>query len=105
MVDDASPRELSLDVTDGVGEPARMVGTYFPPTSGSTGPAALVCLPGGTYTRRYFDLEVPGRPGYSFARDAAGRGFPVVSFDMLGTGESPSGATCWLVVPRMARAV
>ena len=88
MVDDASPRELSLDVTDGVGEPARMVGTYFPPTSGSTGPAALVCLPGGTYTRRYFDLEVPGLPGYSFARDAAGRGFPVVTFDMLGTGES-----------------
>jgi pimeloyl-ACP methyl ester carboxylesterase len=47
-----------------------------------------VCLPGGTCNRSYFDLQVPGHDGYSFARHASAAGFPVVAFDHLGTGES-----------------
>jgi pimeloyl-ACP methyl ester carboxylesterase len=90
MEDTSAPRELSLDVADRVGEPARIAASYFPAVTGPSGASgpALVCLPGGTYTRRYFDLEVPDHPGYSFARYAAGRGFPVITLDMLGTGES-----------------
>jgi pimeloyl-ACP methyl ester carboxylesterase len=47
-----------------------------------------VCLPGGTYNHRYFDLQVPDRDGYSFARYLAQRGTPVAAFDVLGTGDS-----------------
>jgi pimeloyl-ACP methyl ester carboxylesterase len=74
-------RDFRVDVGDGL----ELAGTYFPPKSGETDRAVLICLPGGTYTRGYFDLDVPG---YSYARDAADRGFPVVSFDQLGTGAS-----------------
>jgi pimeloyl-ACP methyl ester carboxylesterase len=77
-------RDFRLDVGDGL----ELAGTYFPPLyddQPGAGRAVLICLPGGTYTRGYFDLDMPG---YSYARDAAERGFPVVSFDQLGTGES-----------------
>jgi pimeloyl-ACP methyl ester carboxylesterase len=74
-------RDFQLDIGDGL----ELAGTYFPPSSADEARAVLVCLPGGTYTRGYFDLDVPG---YSYARDAAARGFPVVSFDQLGTGAS-----------------
>jgi hypothetical protein len=70
------PRDLSVDVTSSVGEPAHLAGTYYPPAAPVEGRPVLVCLPGGTYTRGYFDLEVPGHPGYSFAADATARGFP-----------------------------
>jgi pimeloyl-ACP methyl ester carboxylesterase len=82
------PRSISFDVSDAVGEPAQLAGSFF----AAGGPAGdrplLVCLPGGTYTRGYWDLQVPGHTGYSFARTAAGEGFPVVTLDSLGTGES-----------------
>jgi len=86
-------RELRFDVGDAVGEPAELVATYYPPSHAGEPPQprerpVLVCLPGGTYTRGYFDLEVPGHADYSYARDAAARGFPVVAFDVLGTGAS-----------------
>src|SRR4051812_22295103 len=74
-------RDFQMAVGDGL----ELSGTYFPPLTDDEGRAILVCLPGGTYTRGYFDLDIPG---YSYARDAAERGFPVVSFDHLGTGSS-----------------
>jgi pimeloyl-ACP methyl ester carboxylesterase len=74
-------RDFRLDVGDGL----QLAGTYFPPLPSEDDRALLVCLPGGTYSRGYFDLDLPG---YSYARDAAARGFPVVSFDQLGTGAS-----------------
>ena len=83
-----TPRRVQLDVGEQVGEPAHLVGTVFPATAPGTARAVLVCLPGGTYTRGYYDLEVPGLAGYSFARDAAARGYTIVTFDVLGTGES-----------------
>ena len=85
--DELEPREVLLDAGEVGGEPARLAGTYFP-AAAVEGVPLLVCLPGGTYTRGYFDLDVPGRPGYSFARDATARGFPVVALDHLGTGAS-----------------
>jgi pimeloyl-ACP methyl ester carboxylesterase len=52
-------------------------------------PLALVCLPGGAMTRRYYDL-LPAHPdeSFSFARQMAARGFLCVLVDHLGVGES-----------------
>ncbi len=81
-------QELELDVGDRLGELATVSATYVAPVEPGSGRPVLVCLPGGTYTRGYFDLHVPGHPGYSFAEDAAARGFPVVLIDHVGTGAS-----------------
>jgi pimeloyl-ACP methyl ester carboxylesterase len=53
-------------------------------------PVALVCLPGGAMTRRYYDLVPPGTgdDSFSFARQMAARGFISVLVDHLGVGES-----------------
>jgi pimeloyl-ACP methyl ester carboxylesterase len=50
--------------------------------------ALLFCVPGMTYRRSYYDLQIPGREGYSFAEAAAARGHVVVMIDNLGTGDS-----------------
>lgn len=61
--------------------------TVFPPPEiRPADPATvLVCWPGGSYDRSYWDL---GRPGYSAAKHWARRGFVVVTADQLGVGES-----------------
>jgi pimeloyl-ACP methyl ester carboxylesterase len=75
------------------GEPAlRIAGEVWAPADlTATAPAiALVCLPGGGMSRRYFDLPVEDDPGrsFSFARQMAARGFIVVALDHLGIGDS-----------------
>ncbi|MEW9857093.1 alpha/beta hydrolase [Novosphingobium sp. M1R2S20] len=45
----------------------------------------LVCLPGGRYNRRYFDLQ---EPGYSEAEYHAGQGVIVIAIDHVRVGES-----------------
>lgn len=77
---------LRFDIGDVVGEPASLAATYYP--TGAQAAALLVCLPGGTYSREYWDLRIPGRDGYSFADFATGNGYAVVTIDPLGTGES-----------------
>jgi pimeloyl-ACP methyl ester carboxylesterase len=78
-------QNIRVDIAARLGEPAHLAGTVFSPTTSDAQAPVLVALPGGTYSRGYFDLDVPG---YSFARDAAARGFTVVTFDHLGTGDS-----------------
>ena len=53
-------------------------------------PEAVVVLaiPGGTYHRRYWDLQPPGRSGYSQAEWMADRGVVFVASDYLGGGDS-----------------
>jgi pimeloyl-ACP methyl ester carboxylesterase len=51
-------------------------------------PRALVCLPGGAMTRRYFDLRAPNDDSFSFAREMAARGFISILIDHLGVGGS-----------------
>jgi pimeloyl-ACP methyl ester carboxylesterase len=82
------PEPITFDVSARFGEPTTIAGTVFAAEGAARHQAVLVCLPGGTYTRGYWDLEVPGHEGYSFARAAAGAGFTVVTLDGLGTGES-----------------
>ena len=79
---------MRFDVSDVVGEQASLAATYYPRRTRDAADAVLVCLPGGTYSREYWDLTVAGRDGYSFADFAAERGFAVVTIDPLGTGES-----------------
>ncbi|BBZ11301.1 alpha/beta hydrolase [Mycobacterium branderi] len=79
-------RELRLDVSDAVGETASLAASYYP--AGAPNPAVLVCLPGGTYNRGYWHLDVPGHAGYNFAEYAAQHGYSVVAIDPLGTGDS-----------------
>jgi Alpha/beta hydrolase family len=79
---------MRLDVSDVVGEQASLAATYYPSRSGGADTALLVCLPGGTYSREYWDLHIPGHPGYSFADFATENGQAVLTIDPLGTGES-----------------
>ena len=84
MLDTETPRQLHVDV----GAHGHLAATWYPPTDADAKRPVLVCIPGGSYTRRYFDLEVPGHAGYSFTHYAAASGFPLVAFDVLGTGDS-----------------
>ena len=79
-------RPLRFDVSDVIGERASLAATYYPARAAAG--AVLVCLPGGTYSREYWDLKIPGRRGYSFADFATENGYPVVTIDPPGTGES-----------------
>ncbi len=83
-----SAQLLRFDVSDVVGEKASLAATYYPARADVAARVVLVCLPGGTYSREYWDLHVPGHRGYSFAEFATGRGYPVVTIDPLGTGQS-----------------
>lgn len=83
-----SPRPMRFDVSDAIGEQASLAATYYQPPGGAGSSAVLVCLPGGTYSREYWDLNIPGRTGYSLADFATGNGYAVVTIDPLGTGES-----------------
>jgi pimeloyl-ACP methyl ester carboxylesterase len=79
---------IRLDVSDVVGEQASLAATYYPSRTPAQDRALLVCLPGGTYSREYWDLRIPGHSGYSFADFATENGHAVVTMDPLGTGES-----------------
>jgi pimeloyl-ACP methyl ester carboxylesterase len=60
------------------------------PDPGREGPphAVLICWPGGSYARAYWDMHIPGHPGYSFAEHLTAQGFVVVAADHLGVGAS-----------------
>jgi len=89
------PIELRFDVTDVTSAGARkgsaplaQTAWLFAPRDLGRASRVLVCLSGGSYDKRYWHLEVPGRAGYSFARHMAGLGFVVLALDHLGTGGS-----------------
>ncbi|WP_326635247.1 alpha/beta fold hydrolase [Streptosporangium sp. NBC_01755] len=82
------PQGLVFDVTDAVGTGERLTQTAWLFTPAGAPKAALLCLAGGTYDKRYWHLEVPGHPGYSFAEHLAANGYLVVALDHLGVGGS-----------------
>jgi alpha-beta hydrolase superfamily lysophospholipase len=57
----------------------------------------LFCGHGGSYTRRYWDFELAGHPGYSFAEALTARGCLVAAWDDLCTGESSCPDDPWRV--------
>ena len=66
----------------------RVVTWVFAPFEPAARVPLLVCLPGGSYTKAYWHLEVPGRTGYSFGEHLAGLGMLVVAMDHLNVGDS-----------------
>jgi pimeloyl-ACP methyl ester carboxylesterase len=86
---------LHFDVTDQVrplkGSLQLAAWLFVPPSIEQQAPLGLLfCLPGGSYTKAYYHLEVEGYPleSYSFALAMARRGFLVIVLDHLGVGES-----------------
>jgi alpha-beta hydrolase superfamily lysophospholipase len=84
--------ELQIDVTAAVGhdEVLQVAATVVaPPTAQLPDrPVVVLATPGGTYNRRYWDLQPPGRVGYSQAEYLAERGVIFVACDYLGGGDS-----------------
>lgn len=82
--------ELLVDVTDVVGSGERLytAATVYVPDQLPVDPVSIFAWPGGGYSRRYFDLHLPGRAGYSQAEHHASRGTVLVTCDHLGAGGS-----------------
>jgi pimeloyl-ACP methyl ester carboxylesterase len=84
--------ERRIDVTAAVhhDEPLEISVTVVAPSAEELPPRPLVviAIPGGTYHRRYWDLQPPGRTGFSQAEHLAERGIVVVACDYLGGGDS-----------------
>lgn len=79
---------LPVDVTEGA--TIEIAAWIFPadPARAPAMPSTIVLLNGGSYDKRYFHVEVPGREGYSAAEALAARGHLVILPDHLGIGES-----------------
>jgi alpha-beta hydrolase superfamily lysophospholipase len=70
-------------------EPISLTATVHLPDPAAVAPrAVLVCWPGGSYSRAYWEMQIPGHPGYSFADHMTSQGYVVVAADPLGVGAS-----------------
>ncbi len=84
----ADSYELDIDVTDSlpfVSSATTLRATVWAVEQPN---AVLVCWPGGSYSRAYWDFHVEGHDDYSFVEHLVARGFTVVAVDPLGVGES-----------------
>jgi len=85
------PNELVLDVSNELPfeEPASLAASVHLPDRQAEPPrAVLICWPGGSYARAYWDMRISGHPGYSFAEHMTAQGFLVLAVDHLGVGAS-----------------
>src|SRR5437899_6718918 len=85
------PTELLLDVSAQVpfDEPVYLAASVHLPDLAAAAPRGiLICWPGGSYARAYWDMQIDGYPGYSFAEHMTAQGFVVVAADHLGVGAS-----------------
>ena len=83
--------ELVLDVSAELPfeEPSFVASSvHLPEGEDEAPPAVLICWPGGSYARSYWDMQIPGHPGYSFAEHLTAKGFVVLAADHLGVGVS-----------------
>src|SRR5919106_1999718 len=83
--------ELVLDVSAELPFEERSVvaaSVHLPDPGRGAPRAVLICWPGGSYARAYWDMHIPGHPGYSFAEHMTAKGFVVVAADHLGVGAS-----------------
>jgi pimeloyl-ACP methyl ester carboxylesterase len=86
-----SPTELVLDVSAQLpfDKPAHLAASVHLPDLAAAAPrAVLICWPGGSYARAYWDMRISGHPGYSFAEHMTAQGFVVIAADHLGVGAS-----------------
>jgi pimeloyl-ACP methyl ester carboxylesterase len=97
--------EVRIDVSDavGTGEHLEVVARVMLPQDSSGPRTAVFGYPGGAYNRHYYDLEIPGRDGYSQARYHIGHGRVFVACDHLAVGDSDTPSRS-LDYPDVARA-
>lgn len=99
--------ELTIDVTGKVPIPGQhhlSAWGFFPVHSDGPTPL-LLCLPGGSYTKAYWHLEVEGYPGYSFAEHMAARGLAVIALDHIGVGDSSRHGSASQLTPDVVAAI
>jgi alpha-beta hydrolase superfamily lysophospholipase len=75
-------------IPEGAGELAIAATAHVPAEVDEQDLRVLVCWPGGSYGRDYWDIRLPGRDGYSFAEHMTTLGFVVIAADPLGVGDS-----------------
>ena len=84
--------ELRIDVSSSVAlpGPTEIAATAFlpEPERGGVSKAVIFALPGGGYSRFYFDMKFAGHRGYSEATYHTEHGFIVVALDPIGVGDS-----------------
>lgn len=84
------PIQIKFDVEPGsaLAGGCQIAASLFLPDQVPDEVTAVVAVPGGTYTRQYWHVEVPGSSGYSCVEHLTGCGLVVLALDNLGTGES-----------------
>lgn len=93
-MDRRDPIDLRVDVAHALpaevtgGEPLHIAAWVFLPDDLPEHPSVISLLNGGTYDRRYFHCNVPGRSDYSLAEYLRQRGHVVILPDHLGVGAS-----------------
>lgn len=84
--------ETRIDVSDaaGLGQPVELAATVCLPAPDTLPerPVVIFAVPGGGYSRGYFDMRFAGHEGYSEARWHAARGTIHVAVDHIGVGQS-----------------
>jgi len=93
---DRNHLSIAIAPADAKGETLSASVTVIAPAANDLPPRPIVWFgwPGGGYNRHYFDLQLPGRQGYSEAEFHAARGSIFVACDHIGVGDSslPQGA-------------
>ena len=84
--------ELQIDVTEAaaLGSSQHLAATIYLPDTKTipTPPIIVFAVPGGSYSRHYFDLHFDGHEGYSQAEHHAAQGIIMVALDHIGVGDS-----------------
>lgn len=84
--------EVRVNVSDAVPLPGplEIAATVHLPEPGHIAAPTVVifAVPGGGYSRGYFDMHFPGHTGYSEADFHTGRGMIMIACDHLGVGDS-----------------
>ena len=96
-------KALRLRTTVVVGErsePLHIAAQIYAPEALAQPALALICLPGGGMSRRYYDLRPSdGDDSFSFAAQMTRRGFIVVTLDHAGIGDSDRPADSYALTP------
>lgn len=81
---------IAIAPADAKGEALHTAVTVIAPDPATLGDAPVVWFgwPGGGYNRHYYDLQLPGRAGYSEAEWHAAAGSVFVACDHIGIGDS-----------------
>ncbi|MCK9543616.1 MAG: hypothetical protein M0R03_16480, partial [Novosphingobium sp.] len=81
---------IQIDPAEALGEAVHTCVTVVAPDPGNIPDSPVVWFgwPGGGYNRRYFDLQLPGRAGYSQAEYHARHGSVFIACDHVGVGDS-----------------